>query len=115
MNVLSAFRSLALFSLSVNSTEQRLMRSHLELFSREHVWGKNEENVYVLQSPNFQASFLIFSAVTLHDDHAFIELANVTSCVFSVLYSARLQWCLNWRSAKSDVGPRGQQRQGEHN
>merc|ERR1712182_181599 len=45
--------SLALFSLSVNSTEQRLMRSHLELFSREHVWGKNEENVYVLQSPNF--------------------------------------------------------------
>merc|ERR1712182_9464 len=53
MNVLSAFRSLALLSLSVNSTEQRLMRSHLELFSREHVWGKNEENVYVLQSPNF--------------------------------------------------------------
>jgi len=51
MNVLSAFRSLALFSLSVNSTEQRLMRSHLELFSRGHVWGKNEGKTYVLSLP----------------------------------------------------------------
>merc|ERR1739848_188572 len=33
------FRNLAFFSLSVDSTEQRLLRSHLELFSREHVWG----------------------------------------------------------------------------
>jgi len=39
MNILSAFRSLALFSLSVDSTEQRSLRGHLELFSREHVWG----------------------------------------------------------------------------
>merc|ERR1712134_116265 len=39
MNILSAFRSLALFSLPVDSTEKRLVRSHLELFSREHMWG----------------------------------------------------------------------------
>ena len=34
----AAFRDLAFFSLSVDSTEQRLLKSHLELFSREHVW-----------------------------------------------------------------------------
>merc|ERR1712124_3143 len=35
----STFRNLAFFSLSVDSTEQRLLRSHLELFSRVHLWG----------------------------------------------------------------------------
>jgi len=39
MDIYSAFRSLALLSLSVDPTEERLLRSHLELFSREHVWG----------------------------------------------------------------------------
>merc|ERR1712118_610987 len=35
----SVSRVMSIFSLSVDSTEQRLLRSHLELFSREHVWG----------------------------------------------------------------------------
>merc|ERR1712118_459612 len=43
MNVLSAFRSLALLSLSVNSTEQRLMRSHLELFLVSMCGGRSKK------------------------------------------------------------------------
>merc|ERR1712118_416470 len=48
------------FSLSVDSTEQRLLRSHLELFSREHVWGPRATiQLFLAAFPGSSSSLVI--------------------------------------------------------